>query len=627
MNDSGDLFGETRAEIATLRTVVAASEELVSHLRQDISSNNQRISALALEQEQLKAELAGARTETDQLRAMVATSENLMPQLRSQTAQILRRVVNVANASRQTLERDLRNREYKTKRAMERQINEERANFNRIIADFHGKIDKAHAQLHALSLQIDQLIGSTSWKISAPIRTIGRRLPALASLLHRILRPMRRLMYLLMRRDKPAIVRSSVVACLPDDFWRIPLQSERGSMAGAPSTDVNAPPTSGRPRSKIDRDVILIAADIPPMHDRHAGGLRLYNIVRMFCEMDRRVVFASLDALEHFVWIAGSEENRKRYEKLLYDAGVERIVYGLDEGERLIRAMDNECCCAFLSLPHVAEQFIPLVRGYAPGASVIYDMVDFHALRMQREADLKLDQALREMAERMRIVEFTNALTADVTIAVSELERRAMLEIDPNLVVEIIPTVFDLSCEVRRDIDRRSGLLFVGGFLHSPNVAAVLWFVRKVWPLIVDKRPDMCLRLVGGNAPAEVLALRDRQGIEVLGYVPDLTDLFSSSRMSVVPLTYGAGVKGKLGQSMAHGLPVVATSIGAEGMPLEHGRHLLLADAPEEFAAAVLQLATDDDLWHRLQLNGRRFIELAQSMHVMRPKLRALLKD
>jgi glycosyltransferase involved in cell wall biosynthesis len=104
-----------------------------------------------------------------------------------------------------------------------------------------------------------------------------------------------------------------------------------------------------------------------------------------------------------------------------------------------------------------------------------------------------------------------------------------------------------------------------------------------------------------------------------------LTYLFDRSRMSVAPLRYGAGVKGKVGQSMAYGLPVVATTIAAEGMSLEHGKHLLVADAPDEFAAAVLRLATDDDLWRRLQANGRRFVEDFQSMDAVRGQLRALM--
>jgi O-antigen biosynthesis protein len=225
----------------------------------------------------------------------------------------------------------------------------------------------------------------------------------------------------------------------------------------------------------------------------------------------------------------------------------------------------------------------------------------------------------------MRAVELTNARTADITVAISESERQALLEIDPNLVVEVIPTVFEMPNDARFEVDGRSGLLFVGGFWHTPNVDAVLWFARDVWPLILSQRPDMRFCVVGSNPSEEVLALRGRPGIDVAGYVPDLTELFARSRMSVVPLRYGAGVKGKVGQSMAYGLPVVATSVGAEGMTLENGKHLLVANTPDEFANAVIRLATDDDLWRRLQANGRRFVEHSQSMDVVRGKVRALM--
>ena len=381
----------------------------------------------------------------------------------------------------------------------------------------------------------------------------------------------------------------------------------------------------GSLQNMVGRKLVIVAADMPPMFDKHSGGLRLYNLVRILCEMDWRVVFASLCTLEHFTGMAGSVEYRKRYEGLLYDLGVEQIVYGAEQGEILIRALGNELHWAFLSFPGVAEQFIPPLRIHAPWANVIYDMVDFHALRMSREAELKSDKALQANAERMRVIELTNAKTADVTVVTSEAERQMLLEIDPNLVVEVISNVFDLTNDPRLGVDDRSGLLFVGGFWHSPNEDAVSWFVRDVWPLILKQRPDMIFRVAGSNPSEQILALRGHPGIEVLGYVPSLTYLFDCSRMSVAPLRYGAGVKGKVGQSMACGLPVVATTIAAEGMSLEHGKHLLVADAPDEFAAAVLRLATDDDLWRRLQANGRRFAEEFQSMDVVRGQLRALM--
>jgi len=388
-------------------------------------------------------------------------------------------------------------------------------------------------------------------------------------------------------------------------------------------TDV--PAMFGALQSKAGGDMVVVAADAPPMFDQQSGGLRLYNTIRVLCELGWRVVFLSLANREQCIAIAGSTESRERYEGLLYDAGVKQIAYGEKEADTLLRAMGNNLRWAFLSFPAVAEQFIPQVRIHAPWANIIYDMVDFHALRMGREAQLKSDESLRVAAESMRKIELTNARTADVTVAVSEAERQALLEIDPNLVVEIVPNVFDLPRDVCLDINDRSGLLFVGGFRHTPNVDAVLWFVREVWPLVLIRRPDMTFHVVGSNPPDQILALRGQPGIEVLGYVPDLMDLFRRNRMSVAPLRYGAGIKGKVGQSMAHGLPVVTTSVGAEGMDLENGKHLLVADTAEEFAAAVLRLETDNDLWRHLQANGRRFVECTQSMDVVRDKLRVLM--
>ena len=372
-------------------------------------------------------------------------------------------------------------------------------------------------------------------------------------------------------------------------------------------------------------NVMLVASGSPPMFDKQAGGLRLHNLIRIFCEMDLKVVFASQRSRRFFARSAGSAKHQERYESLLHAAGVKRIVYGPEETEHLIRELGSELRWAFLSFPKVANQFIAPIRFYAPGATVMYDMVDFHSLRMSREAGLKSDAALQAEAERMRLIELTNAKAADMTIAVSESERQGLHSVDPNLVVEVIPNVFDLPIDARLQIDGRSGLLFVGGFRHSPNVDAVLWFVRDVWPRILSQRREMVCRIAGSNLSAEIVALLKRPGVEVLGHVPDLTSLFASSRMSVAPLRYGAGVKGKVGQSMAYGLPVVTTKIGAEGMALEPDKHILIADEPEEFAAAVLRLATDDDLWRRLQVNGRDFIAASQSMVAARGKLRVVM--
>ena len=611
-------LAEAQAETAQLRETSAASEQLVARLQQELSSSHQKTLTLSLEAEQLRATLTEKEAEAVRLRAAAAASEQQVLHLRDQTAQVMRRTLNVANARKVRLERALED----NRAAFER----EREDNRRTISQLRDQVVKLDAEASNLSSRLDQLVRSTSWKITGPFRVLGRRLPALARLCRRILAPFWRRMYILLGRSEPAIARASVVAQTPELFERPATQPGLAS----PTEESRTPQLATVAvfeslQSRVGRDIILVAADFPPMFDKHSGGLRLHNLLRLFCELNRRVVFASQFTQEDFTRTAGSPEHRKRYEDLLYDAGVEQIAYGAEEGSNLIRALGGDLRWAFLSFAKVADEFIPLVRMHAPWANVIYDMVDFHALRLSREAELKSDMALRANAERMRAIELTNARTADLTVAVSEAERRALLEIDPSLAVEVIPNIFDLPSNVDLEIGQRSDLLFVGGFWHTPNVDAVLWFVREIWPLIVKERPEMIFRVVGSNPPERILALRGQPGIEVLGYVPDLTDLFAHSRMSVAPLPYGAGVKGKVGQSMAYGLPVVGTSIAGEGMALEHGKHLLIADAPEEFAAAVLRLATDDDLWRRLQANGRRFIEESQSMDAVRGKLRALM--
>jgi glycosyltransferase involved in cell wall biosynthesis len=154
----------------------------------------------------------------------------------------------------------------------------------------------------------------------------------------------------------------------------------------------------------------------------------------------------------------------------------------------------------------------------------------------------------------------------------------------------------------------------------------VLWFVEHVWPRIRARAPDVVFRIAGSDPTPEVVALGRLPGIEVLGYVPDLTPHFDAARVFVAPLRFGAGMKGKVGQSLVNGLPIVATAIGAEGMSLVDGEHLLVADAAANFAECVLSLLDDDELWGRLQRQGRALIGQTLSEAVVARRLEALFR-
>jgi glycosyltransferase involved in cell wall biosynthesis len=287
----------------------------------------------------------------------------------------------------------------------------------------------------------------------------------------------------------------------------------------------------------------------------------------------------------------------------------------------MIAELGSSLRYAFLSFPHVAHDFIPCVRCHCPTATIIYDMVDFHALRIVREAALRRDANLLAKAEDMKAIEVAAARAADITVAVSTDEKSAMLDLVPDAVIDILPNVFVMPPTLPPGVDKRSGVLFVGGFWHRPNGDAVTWFVEKIWPQVRRQLPECRCRIAGSNPDDEVLALAAVPGVEILGFVPDLTPLFDSARVFIAPLRYGAGVKGKVGQGLVQGLPVVTTSIGAEGMNLVDGEHALIADDPDSFASEVVRLLRDDALWTRLQAQGVALARSNLSVEVVREKV------
>jgi hypothetical protein len=204
----------------------------------------------------------------------------------------------------------------------------------------------------------------------------------------------------------------------------------------------------------------------------------------------------------------------------------------------------------------------------------------------------------------LREMELGLVRMCDETITVSEEERRVLLEALPDARVSVIPTMNRVAGTPAPASDR-SGLMFLGGFLHLPNVDCVVHMVRDVLPLVRAELGPVPLTIVGSHPPDAVRALAAVDGVTVTGFVEDLDPFFQGCRLMAAPLRYGAGVNGKITHSLARGLPVVTTSIGAEGLAGVDGEHLLVADGVQEFAAAVVRLYRDDALWERLSANGR----------------------
>ena len=236
----------------------------------------------------------------------------------------------------------------------------------------------------------------------------------------------------------------------------------------------------------------------------------------------------------------------------------------------------------------VLERVIDDIRHYAPQAALLFHVADLHFLRRMRQAELENSPQGHQDAEAIKLRELALVAAADCTITHSIVERDILADEVPAAPVAVWPLMFDFFGTTAPFAARRD-ICFLGGYRHPPNVDAMSYFVAEVFPLIRHADPTIRLLIAGANAGPDIIGLA-RDGVEVLGQIDDLRDLFDRSRVFVAPLRFGAGVKGKIMSALSYGLPIVSSRIGIEGSGLIAGKHILVADTPAAFASATLQL-------------------------------------
>lgn len=358
------------------------------------------------------------------------------------------------------------------------------------------------------------------------------------------------------------------------------------------------------------RHVLVIDA-LTPEPDKDSGSLRMVNLIRLLQTEGNHVVFMPANSMH-----AGG------YTLDLQRSGVEAWhAPHLTSIPAWLREHGPRFDVVLLSRHYVAAEFLPLVRRFAPRARVVFDTVDLHFLREMRGAELSGDASLRRAAERTRDRELALIQQADTALVVSPLERDMLATLLPDARVEVLSNLHEVAT-TGLPFEERHDLVFVGGFRHPPNVDAVRWFGSEVFPLIRARQPGIRFHCIGMAPPAEVLALQSQPGIVVHGHVADLDPYMDGARIALAPLRFGAGVKGKVNLSMAHGQPVVATTCAVEGMHLSDGHDVLVADDAAAFAEAVLRLYGDAALWQRLSDNGLANIARHFSMDAARDTVR-----
>jgi len=360
-------------------------------------------------------------------------------------------------------------------------------------------------------------------------------------------------------------------------------------------------------RNHKDKKRMLFIDHYVPTHDKDAGSVRMYEYLKIFVGLGFKVVF----------W-PDNLAKMEPYTGELQRMGIE-VMYGYNDFNKYIDEVGKYFDVAYLSRAHIAIKYINKIKK-CTAAKIIYDSHDLAFLREERRAEVENNSKLREEIHNIKQREFNLAKMSDAMIVVSPFEKELMLQEDRSLMVYHLPHVHPIGTVSMNGFAGRKDIMFIGGFVHPPNEDGVCWFVQEILPRIMREIPDIRLYIIGSYPTKKVKSLSS-ENVIVTGYVHDVSHYFQSTRVCVAPIRYGAGVKGKIIHSMSYGVPVVTTTIGAEGLGLENGANAFISDSVEAFAEKVLQLYRDADTWSRISKNSFEWAKVNFSPEVAKAKL------
>lgn len=348
--------------------------------------------------------------------------------------------------------------------------------------------------------------------------------------------------------------------------------------------------------------VMLFVDGEVPQYDIAAGYFIVFEYLKIFLSQGFKIVFWPFNRLAP-----------QPYTDELESMGIE-VVHGDMKFEDFIERWGRYVDISIVCRPEIASSHMGPIARHSPG-KIVYWAIDLYYLRQMRQAELSGSAAEKQRAQEVKAEEVANMQRADASLFFNPHEVEIIRAEDPDIKAYTVPWIqlLNTTAAERRPFEQRRDLLFVGGFLHTPNTDAVTWLNDEIIPGVREELPGISVDVAGGHVPPEIRAL-DGDGIRVLGFVPEIRDLMQSARAFVVPLRFGAGFKGKIAMAQSFGLPVVTTRVGAEGMGLKHGETALIADDADGFAREVVRVYNDPELWERLSLASLAHVEDSYSV-------------
>lgn len=341
----------------------------------------------------------------------------------------------------------------------------------------------------------------------------------------------------------------------------------------------------------------IIIDDRTPKIDRDAGSNAILSHIQSLQRLGYEVVFLP------------SEEFAARD---LNDSALDALgvtccrapVYG--SVEEVLRRQAHTFDVVYLHRVSNASKYLALARNYLPKARIIYSVADLHHIRLARQAQAEDRPELVGWSRRVRLQEYMAAAMADVVITHSLFEAEILRKDVRGADVHVVPWSVPAR-PTSVPFAERQGLAFIGSFGHPPNLDAAIWLIKEVMPLVRQHDPNISCQLVGSDMP-ESLAQLCGNGVAAMGQVDKLADVFDRVRLTVAPLAFGAGIKGKVLDSMAAGIPCVCTPIAAEGLDLPELLRACVADNAQALAAIIGRLHSREELNTACQAAGLDYV-------------------
>lgn len=352
--------------------------------------------------------------------------------------------------------------------------------------------------------------------------------------------------------------------------------------------------------NKKKKKILVIDLSIPTF-DTNAGNRCTFMYLKLLKELGFNVTFFAADFI-----------NREPYTSILQKNEIE-VLYGDYYKKNItIWLKDNikHYNFVYLQRPEVADKYLDMIKEYYKG-KIIYFGHDLHYLRLLRKSKLINNTSIKNESEIVQKKEMEIFSKVDVIHVVGNYEEKILKEIFLHKPIRNIPIYiyYKQLSNVEKDFSKRQGIIYIGSFRHPPNIDAILWFIKDIFPLIIKKFPDIILHIVGSYIPIELKKLENKN-IKFEGYLSDdnLRILYGKCRIAIAPLRYGAGVKGKLVEAAYNQIPMITTSIGGEGLDSSIGSFIIEND-PNKMANLISDLYINFSKLKQMSDSGKVFIE------------------